>query len=103
MISTDGSAAQLSVAVDVKEIGASGGVMVAGALHCMSGGVVSTTSIVCVQLSVFPLVSVAVQFRVIVDSSGHEPGATVSEKVIVTVGSHTSVADAEPVLAGSGD
>ena len=79
MISTDGSPAQLSVDVAIKEIGASGGVMVAGALHWMSGGVVSTISTVCTQLFVFPQLSVAVQVLVIVSSSGHEPVATESE------------------------
>jgi hypothetical protein len=54
VISTDGESSQLSVAVAVNEIGASGGMMVDGALHEITGGVVSTTLMVCTQLLVFP-------------------------------------------------
>ena len=77
--------------------------MLAGALHWMSGGVVSTTSIVCTQLSVFPLASAAVQVRVIVDSSEQVPGETASAKVMAVLGSHTSAADAVPVMEGPVD
>jgi hypothetical protein len=42
MISTNGSPVQLSVAVAEKDIGVSCGVIVAGALHWMSGGIFST-------------------------------------------------------------
>ena len=87
----------------VNETGASLGVIVGGALHSISGGVVSTTSIVCTQLLEFPLPSVAVQVRVIVSSSGQDPGVTASEKVMVVLKSHISVADAVPVLLGSVD
>ena len=103
MTSTDGSPVQVSVAVAVKETGASGGVMMAGVLHSISGGVVSTTSIVCAQLLELPLASVAVQVRVIVDFSEQVPGETASAKVMVVLGSHTSVTDAAPVTEGSVD
>ena len=53
----------MSVAVATNEMGASGGVIVLGALHSMTGGVVSTTLMICTQLAALSHESVAVQVR----------------------------------------
>ena len=103
VISTNGSPSQLSDAVAVNEMGASRGVISAGALHWITGAVVSTTVIVCTQLEALTQLSVAVQVRSIVDSPPHAPGVTESEKPTNTVGSHTSELPAVPVLAGAVD
>ena len=92
---------QLSVAVAVKEIGASLGVIVGGALQSITGASVSSTVIICVQVLTLLQASVAVHVLVIVFSCGQEPGVTTSAKAL-TVGllSQLSVAVAEPVWSG---
>src|SRR6478735_4243099 len=47
---------------------------------------------VALQVAVFPQSSVAVQVLVTLKLPGHEPGVVTSEKVMVTLGSHESVA-----------
>lgn len=66
------------------------------------GGVMSWTTIVLLQVDTFPQSSVAVQVRVILYDAGHIPGMTASENVMVTVGSHASIAvgDANTGTAG---
>src|SRR6186997_1142561 len=66
----------------------------------MTGGVLSSTTIVCVQVLELPQSSVAIQVRVIVDSCGHAPAIEASLKVKLGVPSQLSVAEGEPVLAG---
>lgn len=61
VISIDGLSSQLSEAVAVNEIGASGDVIIEGASHEMTGGVVSSTVTVCSHVLAFPHASVAVQ------------------------------------------
>src|SRR6478736_6036789 len=56
------------------------------------GGVISCTTIVPLQVAVFPQSSVAVQVRVVLYVPVHVPGVETSEKVTVTVRSHASVA-----------
>ena len=56
------------------------------------GGVISCTTIVPVQVAVFPQSSVAVQVRVVLYEPAHDPGVLASAKVMVTVASHASVA-----------
>ena len=56
------------------------------------GGVISCTTIVRLQVALLPQSSVAVQVRVTLYVPVHEPVAVTSEKVILTVASHASVA-----------
>ena len=56
------------------------------------GGVISCTTIVPVQVAVFPQSSVAVQVLVVLYDPAQEPGVEASTKVMVTVASHASVA-----------
>jgi hypothetical protein len=67
----------------------------------ITGGVVSVTVIVCVQLALFPQPSVAVHVRVITDSPAQSPGATESPCVRLATPLQSSVALALPVSAGS--
>jgi hypothetical protein len=57
----------------------------------MAGGVTSCTTIVLLQVAVFPQSSVAVHVRVVLYVFGHEPGVDTSENVKVTLGSHASL------------
>src|SRR3990170_1698386 len=66
-------APQLSMAVAVNEIGASFGVMVAGELHWISGGVVSTTVTVKLHVLWLPALSVAVQVFMVLPRGKVEP------------------------------
>ena len=56
------------------------------------GGVISCTTIVRLHVAVFPQSSVAVHVLVVLYVPAHEPVKVTSEKVIVTVASHASVA-----------
>src|SRR5678816_2468419 len=58
----------------------------------MVGGVISCTTIVPLQVAVFPQSSVAVHVRVVLYVLGHDPGVLTSENVIETLGSQVSVA-----------
>src|SRR6187431_1571134 len=62
------------------------------ATHVIVGGVISCTTMVPLQVAVFPQSSVAVQVRVVLYVPTQEPGVETSTKVIVTVASHASVA-----------
>src|SRR5690606_40188283 len=63
----------------------------------ITGGVVSSTVIVCTQSLALPQLSTAVHVRSMVYVSGHEPGMVVSEYVISVIGSvQLSVAVASP-------
>ena len=72
------------------------------ATQVIVGAVISCTTIVPVQVAVFPQSSVAVQVRVVLYVPAQEPGVVTSTKVIVTVASHASVAvgDANTGKAG---
>ena len=59
--------------------------------HVMVGGVISRTTIVLLQLAVFPQSSVAVHVLATLYVPGQEPGVVTSKKVTVTLGSHVSV------------
>jgi hypothetical protein len=77
---------QLSVAVGVVHDGVPEHSIVVGAGSAeMTGGVVSSTLIVCEAFATFPHASVAVQVRVIEYSFGHDPGVVTSAKVKVGV------------------
>ena len=84
---------QLSVVSTVKPglLSHSPTVMLLGQLT-ITGGVLSTTFTVCVQLAELPQSSVAVQVRVTVYVPAHAPGVVTSANVTVRVGSHASVA-----------
>ena len=56
----------------------------------MVGGVISCTTMVPLQVAVFPQSSVAVQVRVVLYVFGHDPGVLTSEKVTVTLASQLS-------------
>jgi hypothetical protein len=71
-----------------------------GAGQLITGAVLSCTEMSCVQLELFPQSSVAVQVRVMVNSCGQVPPATLSEKVTAGAGSQLSLAVAVPVTAG---
>ena len=60
--------------------------------HVKVGGVISCTTMVRLQVAVFPQSSVAVHVRVVLYVFGHEPGVLTSENVIATLGSQVSVA-----------
>jgi hypothetical protein len=64
----------------------------------MTGGVLSSTKIVCVQLLELPQSSVALHVLVIVYSCGHAPPTVTSVEVIATTKSQLSVAVAVPLL-----
>src|SRR5690606_40266747 len=68
----------------------------------ITGGVVSSTVIVCTQSLALPQLSTAVHVRSIVYVSGHEPGMVVSGKEMSVTGSvQLSVAVASPNTLGS--
>jgi hypothetical protein len=67
----------------------------------ITGGVLSSTKIVCVHELVFPQSSLAVQVLVIVNSCAQVPAIVTSLNVGVTLTSQLSVAVAEPVAAGA--
>ena len=56
------------------------------------GGVLSNTTMVRLQIAVFPQSSVAVQVRVTLYVPGHDPWVVTSLKVMATLASHASVA-----------
>ncbi len=64
--------------------------------HVITGAVVSTTSIVLLQLLELPTQSVAVHVRVTLYSCGHVPGVVTSSYVIVGESSQASTAVASP-------
>ena len=72
--------------------------MLAG--QVMTGGVLSSTTIVCVQVLVLPQSSKATQVLVMVSSCGHAPATVASLKVKEIDKSQLSVAVGVPVLAG---
>ena len=77
---------QLSVAVGVVHEGVPEHSIVDGAGRAeITGGVVSSTLIVCDALVTFPHASVAVHVLVILYAPGHDPGMVTSEKVSVGV------------------
>jgi hypothetical protein len=96
-----GVASQLSVAVAVP-LAPPGAVL---AVHwivkfggqVITGGVLSSTKIVCVQLLELPQSSIARHVLVIVYSCGHAPPTVTSVDVIVGVASQLSVAVAVPL------
>ena len=99
-----GTASQLSVAVAVPVF--AGKVLavhsiVSEAGHVMTGGVLSSTIIVCVHVLLLPQSSVAVHVLTIVPSCGQEPPMILSDEVIVGVASQLSVAVAVPVFTGN--
>ena len=59
-------------------------------IHVMVGGVISCTTIVLLQVAVFPQSSVAVHVRVVLYVFGHEPRVVASENVMETLGSQVS-------------
>jgi hypothetical protein len=61
------------------------------ATHVIVGGVISCTTIVLLQVDVFPQSSVAVHVLVVLYVFGHEPGVEASENVMVTLGSQASL------------
>src|SRR5690606_282948 len=70
--------------------------------QAITGGVVSSTVIVCTQSLALPQSSTAVHVRSMVYVSGHEPGIVVSEYVISVIGTvQLSVAVAAPNTLGS--
>ena len=86
-------ASQASVAVGGTNTGTAGQLIgVVCATQVMVGGVTSRTTIVRLQVAVFPQSSVAVQVRVTLYVPAHEPCVVASLKVIATVASHASVA-----------
>jgi hypothetical protein len=60
--------------------------------HVIVGGVTSWTTIVPLQVALFPQSSVAVHVLVTLKFAGHIPGVVTSEKVMATLGSQASVA-----------
>jgi Ni,Fe-hydrogenase III small subunit len=77
---------QLSVAVGVAHEGVpEHSIVVAPGKPEITGGVVSSTFMVCVAVAVFPHPSSAVHVRVILYSLGHEPFVVTSAKVNVGV------------------
>ena len=63
----------------------------------ITGGVLSSTKMVCRQVLELPQSSVALHVRLIVYSCGHAPPMVTSVDVIVGVGSQLSVAVAVPL------
>ena len=86
-------ASQASVAVGGRKTGTAGQLIgVVCATHVIVGAVISITTMVPLQLAVFPQSSVAVHVLVTLYVPGQDPGVVASPKVIVTVASHASVA-----------
>ena len=99
-----GEPVQLSEAVAVpvtagKELCVHWMVILAG--HVITGGVLSSTNIVCRQVEALPQASVAVQVLLIVRSCVQTPAIVTSLKVMVGAPPQLSVAVAVPVLAGN--
>lgn len=97
-------ASQLSVAVAVPV--AAGNVLVAHWIvifvgHVMTGGVLSSITMVCTHVLELPQSSVACHVRWMDPSCGQPPPTVTSVKVIVGVASQLSVAVAVPVFAGN--
>ena len=67
-----------------------------GGQKVITGGVLSSTKMVCIQLLELPQSSVARHVRVMVYSCGHAPATVTSVDVIVGVASQLSVAVAVP-------
>src|SRR5678815_1712141 len=82
---------QVSVAVGGTNTGTAGQLIgVVCVTQVIVGGVISCTTIVRLQVAVFPQSSVAVHVRVVLYVFGHDPGVLASENVIVTLGSQVS-------------
>ena len=98
------AASQASVAVANSKVGVNGQSIVSFGItgHIITGAVVSCTKMVALQVDELPQSSDAVQVLVTVSSAGHVPGVVTSAKVIVTVGSHASVAVANPKVGVNG-
>src|SRR6187549_3687595 len=92
------SASQASVAVARPKVGVSGQSIVSFGItgQVITGGVVSCTKIVALQVDELPQESVAIHVLVTVYSAGHDPIVVTSSNVIVTAASHASVAVARP-------
>ena len=91
-----GVGSHASLAVGALNTGAAGHSMVAaGPTPLITGSVVSTTVMVWLAVVLFPQSSIAVQVRVCRMFCGQVPGAVVSTKVRVGVGSHASDAEGE--------
>jgi len=84
---------QVSVAVGGVNTGNAGQLTgVVCVTQVIVGGVISCTTIVRLQVAVFPQSSVAVHVLVVLYVFGHDPGVEASENVIATLGSQVSVA-----------
>ena len=82
---------QVSVAVGGVNTGNAGQLTgVVCVTQVIVGGVLSCTTMVRLQVAVFPQSSVAVQVLVVLYVFGHEPGVLTSEKVMETLGSQVS-------------
>src|SRR6187399_1060748 len=91
VIATLGS--QVSVAVGAVNTGNAGQLTgVVCITQVIVGGVISCTTIVPLQVAVFPQSSVAIQVRIVLYVFGQDPGVLTSENVIETLGSQVSVA-----------
>ena len=90
-------ASQASVAVGGVNTGTAGQLIgVVCATQVIVGAVISRTTIVAVQVAVFPQSSVAVHVRVTLYVPMQSPGVVASVNVIVTLASHSSIAEAIP-------
>ncbi len=99
-----GVASQISVAVAVPVPGGSvpeAHMTVRLGGQVIVGGVLSSTEIFCTQVLELLQSSVAFQVRLMVFSWGQVPPIVMSVKVMVGVGSHISVAVADPVVVGA--
>lgn len=70
--------------------------------HVTTGGVISRTAMVTLQLEVFPQSSEAVHVLVTLNAPGQLPGVVTVVKEMVTLASHTSVAVATPKVGVAG-
>jgi hypothetical protein len=101
---TVGLASQLSVAVALPVTAGNGlwsHCIVIFEGHVITGGKLSSTSMICRHVLELPQSSVARHVRLIVLSCGHAPAIVASVKVTVGVTSQLSVAVADPVFAGA--
>ena len=87
-------ASHASVAVAKSKVGIAGQSMVSFGItgQVITGGVVSCTKMVALQVEELPQESTAVQVLVTAYSAGQAPGVETSAKVIVTLASQASVA-----------
>ena len=88
-------APQASVAVAAPGAGTPAGLqprLDPGGQKVIVGGVMSCTTMVRLQVAVFPQSSVAVHVRAVLYVPGHKPGVAASENVIATDASQASVA-----------